>query len=279
MFTLIRLVLWPIKLILKLALVAVVAYFVFSLFVRPSNDRDWNADQVVLPTATFAGDMVTIENVRNINYRSTTDYDVAHDTRTYDLSKLKRAWYLVEPLSGLQGLAHTLVSFEFEGGEYVSVSVEIRKEKGEKFSPIKGLLRQYELMYVVADERDVIRLRTNYRKDMVYLYPTLAIPEKARELFVSMLTRANKLALKPEFYNTLTSTCTTNIVTHINEVTPSRIPLSYKTLLPAYSDELAQVVGLIDASVPIEELRKKYYITEKAQAADQAPDFSKKIRE
>lgn len=133
-------------------------------------------------------------------------------------------------------------------------------------------------MYVVADERDVIKLRSNYRKDKVFLYPTIASKENMRKLFVSMLTRANKLAVEPEFYNTLTNTCTTNIVAQVNEIVPDRVPFSYKVLMPGYSDGLAQKIGLIDNSIPLEQLRAKYLINDRAEKYASDPLFSQRIR-
>lgn len=260
--------------------VILISYFLFSLLVRPSLDRDWNRDQEILAKVTFDENLISITNIRNINYRSTTDYDVQYYDKVFDLNELNSVWYMVEPFAGYgAGAAHTLVSFGFENGDYVSVSAEIRKEIGENFSPLKGLFRQYELVYVIADERDVIKLRSNYRKDEVFLYPVVTTKENMQKLFVSMLNRANKLATEPEFYNTLTSTCTTNIVSHANEIVPGRIPFSFKVLMPAYSDELAHKIGLIDNSIPLEDLRKKYNINERALKYAESPDFSKMIRE
>src|SRR3712207_1927046 len=160
---------------------------VWWLAQRPRNDRAWSPDQRLLPYAAFSGRTARVHNVRNASYRSTTDFDVAYDDRTYDLDALESVWFVVEPFSGMPGPAHTFLSFGFAGGQYVSISVEIRKEQGESFSPLKGLLRQYEITYVVADERDVVKLRTNYRRDSVYLYPVRVEREKARALFVAML--------------------------------------------------------------------------------------------
>ena len=186
---------------------------------------------------------------------------------------------MVEPFSGHGGgAAHTLVSFGFEGDDYVAISAEIRKERGESFSPIRGLFRQYEIVYMIADERDVVKLRSNYRKDDVFLYPIQTTKENMQKLFVSMLERANKLATEPEFYNTLTNTCTTNLVTHVNNIVPGRIPFSYKILMPAYSDELAQKIGLINSELPIEELRAKYRINHRALEYADDQNFSVKIR-
>ena len=266
------------KYLLILISLLVLAYVILILIVRPSLTRDWSPDQMVLARAEVTDNLVRIENIRNIDYRSTTDYDVHYYDKTFDIDKLDSVWFMVEPFSGHgAGAAHTLVSFGF-GGEYVAISVEIRKEKGEKFSPVSGVLRQYELVYVIADERDVIKLRSNYRHDDVFLYPVQTSKENMKKLFLSMIERANSLATEPEFYNTLTSTCTTNIVMHVNDIVPGRIPLSYKVLMPAYSDELARDIGLIDNTISIEELRAKYQINEKALKYADDPLFSQKLR-
>jgi hypothetical protein len=263
----------------------VVAYFVFSLIVRPSLNRNWNDDQAVLARATMEGDRVTITNVRNINYRSANDYEVRYYDKTFDLKKLESVWFVVEPFSGHGfGAAHTLMSFGFEGGDYVAISAEIRKEKGESFSAVKGLFRQYEMVYVIADERDVVKLRSNYRRDKVFVYPVKTSRENMRKMFVSMLERANKLATKPEFYNTLVNTCTTSIVRHVNEIAPKKVPWSFKVLMPANSDELAYEIGLLDGATPdgrtltLEEMRQKYFINERAEKFKDDPSFSMKIR-
>ncbi len=268
------------KVLLIGILLLVLFYTLFVLFTRPSANRDWVPDQSALAQTTFDNNLVHIKNIRNTNYRTTTDFDILYYDKTFDLDKINSVWYMIEPFSGQkQGTAHTLLSFGFDDGSYVSISAEIRKEKGEAFSVVKGLLRQYELVYIVADEQDVIKLRSNYRKDDVFLYPVKASKEKIRELFVSMLTRANKLAVDPEFYNTFTNNCTTNIVSHVNEISPKKVPFSFKVVMPAYSDELAQQIGLLDNSVSLEELRAKYKINERAEKYRDDKDFSKGIRE
>lgn len=248
---------------------------------EPSNDRDWTPDQARLPWAELAGRRVEVHNVRNARYRSTEDYDIAWEDRSYDLDRLRSAWFVVEPFESQdwEGPAHTLMSFGFAGGDYLAVSVEIRKEKGEGFSPWKGLLRQYEVMYVVGDERDLIELRTNHRRDPVYLYPVRAPRERIEQMFVSMLRRANHLRQEPEHYNTLTNTCTTNIVRHVNELVPGRVPWSYKLLLPGYSDELAYELGLIDTELPFPAAKHHFRIDDDALRAAGRDDFSWRIRQ
>ena len=245
---------------------------------RPSNDRRWSADQARLPEARFDGRVVHVRNVRNFDYQAVDRWTERWEDRTYDLDSLNSVWFVVEPFSDVRGPAHTFVSFGFGDTTFVAVSVEVRKERGEHFDPVRGLLREYELMYVVADERDAVRLRSNFRRDSVFLYRTRATPAQARELFVGMLARANALAERPEFYNTLTSTCTTNIVRHVNAIAPRRVPRSYKVLLPAFADELAYDIGLIDHGRPFAETRRRALITPRALAHGDAPQFSLAIR-
>ncbi len=244
---------------------------------KPSNERDWSPDQKVLARATIDGDTATIENVRNFAYRTGHDFVEKYETRSYDLRKLDSVWFVVERFGDAPGIAHTFLSFGF-GGEYLAISVEIRKERGEVYSPVKGLLRQYELMYVIADERDVLALRTNFRRDPVYLYPVTTTPGQMRRVFVEMLERANQLAAQPEFYNSLTNNCTTNIVGHVNTIAPRRIPFSYKVVLPAYSDQLAYDLGLIPTELPFETVRAAHRIDTLAQRQPVGPDFSRIVR-
>lgn len=266
-------------LLVILASVIVVTIFVRNVINSPSNDRNWNEDQMVLPSAMIKGNLITINNVRNFEYASTTSFIAKYYDETYDLNKLIKVWYVVEPFSGIPGSAHTFLSFEFENDKFVSISVEIRKEEGEKYHPVKGLFNQYELMYVIADERDVIKLRSNYRKDLVYVYPIRAPKEKMKSLFVDMLERANHLRDNPEFYNTITNTCTTNIVAHVNKITPKRIPFfNLRILLPANSDKLAYKLGLIDTDLPFDEARQKYFINDRAIKYENSNDFSRMIR-
>lgn len=267
------------KVVTVLILTIAIGYCILILTVRPSNTRDWSVDQAVLPTVSIENNLVHIKNVRNFSYASTTSYTPAYYDKTYDINKLKKVYFVVEPFSGYVGAAHTFLSFEFEDSVFVSISVEIRKEKGESFSALKGLLRQYELMYVIADERDVVKLRSNYRKDNVYVYPVKADAEKVKKLFLSMIERTDKLSKHPEFYNTLTSTCTTNIVDHVKEITDKKIPFDWSILFPANSDAFAYNLGLIDTDLSFEKAREKFLINEKALRYADDPMFSVKIRE
>lgn len=272
----------PARFALLAAFLVTAGVLAFRIFgPRPSNERDWTLDQERLPWAEFKGRRVDVHNVRFARYRSATDFDVVWEDRSYDFDRLESAWFVVEPFESpdWEGPAHTLMSFGFAGGDYLAVSVEIRKEKGEEFSPWKGLLRQYEVMYVVGDERDLIQLRANHRRDPVYLYPVRAPRERIEQMLVNMLRRANHLRENPEHYNTLTNTCTTNIVRHVNELVPGRVPWSYKLLLPGYSDELAYELGLIDTDLPFPEAKRHFRVDDDALRAAGREDFSRAIRQ
>ncbi len=266
------------KIILWLIALGVVAYVALIIVVRPSNGRDWALDQAVLPYAEINGNKVAVHNIRNFSYTSTHDYTPNYYDKTFDLDKIKNVYFVVEPFSGYVGAAHTFLSFEFEGDQFVSISVEIRKEKGESFSAVKGVLRQYELTYVIADERDVVKLRSNYRHDKVFVYPIKTTPEKMRAVFLSMIERANKLKAEPEFYNTLFSNCTTNIAKHVNQISPKRVPWNITFLLPADADKYVYDLGLIDNTLPFEETRTAHFINDIALKYADSPDFSLKIR-
>jgi hypothetical protein len=203
--------------------------------IAPSNDRDWQADVAVLPYATINGDQITVHNIRNAEYRSETDYTVHYYDKTYDLSKLDGvdlvAVYWMGP-----AIAHVFMSFAFEGGDHLAISIETRKERGENYSTLAGFFRQYELYYVVADERDVIRLRTNYRKDPpddVYVYRVQGPIENGRRLFLQYMHEINTLKQAPKWYNTLTTNCTTAIWMN-SRINSGHLPFSWKILASGY---------------------------------------------
>ncbi len=264
----------------KTFIVFIACIFIFIyVSVRPTNTANWSPDQQVLQSAEINSNLVTIHNVRNFRYTSENDYTPAYYDKTYDVSKIKSVDYIVEPFGDFSGAAHTFLSFGFNDNTYVAISVEIRKKKGQTFSPWLTFLKQYELMYVVADEQDVVKLRTNYRKDNVYMYPTRIDQAHAQKLFLSMIQRVNELHDKPEFYNLLTNTCTTNIVRHVNEISETKVPFSYRVFMPGYSDKLAYDLGLLDTTLPYDQIRKAYQINDKAMKYATSSYFSIKIRE
>jgi hypothetical protein len=247
--------------------------------IRPSNDRDWQPEVAVLPYATIDGDLITIHNIRNFEYRSETDFTPAYYDKTFDIRRLDSVDLVATYWMGPQ-IAHIMLSFGFAGQDYVAFSIETRKERSEEYSTLKGFFRQYELYYVVADERDVLRVRTNYRKNPsedVYLFRAHGPTENARRLFMAYVRKINSLKERPEFYNTLTTNCTMNILMH-TRVNPGHLPFNWKVLLSGYAPEYIYDSGRFDTSLPFEELKKRSLINEAAQAADRAPDFSQRIR-
>jgi hypothetical protein len=248
---------------------------------EPTNDRDWQPDLAVLAYATIAGDKITVHNIRNFDYRSETDYTPAYYDRTFDLRELTSVDIVTSHWAG-PAIAHVFVSFGFPGDKYLAISIEVRKPKGEGYSTLKGFFRQYELIYVVSDERDVIRLRTNYRRDPpedVYIYRTSGPNDKGRRLFLEYMHRLNALRAQPEFYNTLTTNCTTNIWTN-SRVNPGRVSLDWKILASGYVPEYLYEQGRLETmGLSFAELRERAHVNARAKAADAAPDFSRRIRE
>ncbi|MES2820906.1 MAG: DUF4105 domain-containing protein [Pseudomonadota bacterium] len=248
--------------------------------IEPSNSRDWQTDVALLPYATIAGDQIKVHNIRNFDYRSETDYTPAYYDKTFDLSKLEGVDLVASYWMG-PAIAHVFLSFAFADGEHLAVSIETRKEKGESYSTLKGFFRQYELYYVVADERDVIRVRTNYRRDppeQVYLYRLKAPIENGRRLFLEYLQRMNALKARPEFYNTLTTNCTTQIWMN-TRVNPQHVPLDWKLLASGYVPEyLYQHDRLESTGQAFSDVRRQALINPRAAAADGAADFSRLIR-
>jgi hypothetical protein len=245
---------------------------------QPSNDRDWVPEQKVLARADIDGDKVHIRNVRNAQFFTYRDCIVDHYDKTYDLSQIESVDFVMIPFANNRAIAHTMLSFGFAGNEHVGVSVEVRLEKGESYSTAAGLLGQFEIMYVVADERDLFPVRPEHRNVDVLLYRTKATPAQARALFLDVLKRVNKLHDEPEFYDTLSNNCTTNIVRHINTLAPGKVPYDYRVLLPGYADELAYELGLIDTSVPFAEARRRARVSQAVLQYKDDPRFSQLIR-
>lgn len=227
----------------------------------------------------FDGSLVHVRNVRDFTFRSAEDFTPGYRDRTYDLRRLERVWFVLSPFSrDWRGPAHSFLTFGFSDSQYVSISVEARRERHEAYSIWKGALRRYELIYVIGEERDLIGLRAVTWDDPVYLYPIRATPEQVRELFLRMLRRAQALEREPEFYNTFFNNCTTNILDPVNEIAERPIPFGLEILLPGYADRLAHERGMIDTELPLEEARVRFQVNERAKAAIHDPEFSLRIR-
>jgi hypothetical protein len=247
------------------------------LTLRPSNNRDWQPDLAMLAYADIDGNKIAVHNIRNCDYRTETDFDVHYYDKTFDLDQLRSVdLYMVYWGSPL--IAHTMVSFGFDGGDYLCFSIETRKQKGQSYSAVRGLFRQFELMYIAADERDVVRLRTNYRQgEDVYLFRLKSSTEHLRDFFLQYLHRLNSLKNQPEWYSALTHNCTTSI--RAQRAVTDRIPWDWRILANGRGDELLYERGVIDTNFPLAELKKRVHVNARAKAADQDPDFSRLIRQ
>jgi Domain of unknown function (DUF4105) len=248
--------------------------------IQPSNDRSWQADAGKLAYASIEGDLVTVHDIRNFSYHSELDYSPNYYDKTFDLNKLEGmdlfAVYWMGP-----AIAHIIMSFDFGEHNHLAVSIEARKEEGEGYSTIKGFFRQYELMYIVADERDVIGLRTNYRKDPpehVYRYRIKAPKENVKQLFLKYIERINGLYKKPLFYNTLIHNCSTTVWLNARDVNPDHIAFSWKILLSGYIPEYLYESGRLDQQIPFANLKDQAYVNPLTKGREISPLFSSIIR-
>ena len=219
--------------------------------IEPSNDRDWKAEAAVLPYVTFSNDEFTVHNIRNFSYRTETEFTPAYYDRTFDVREFECLDVIASYWAG-PDIAHIFLSFGFSGDKHFAVSIERRDERGEGYSTVKGLFRQYELMYVVADERNATRLRTNVHRDPpedVYLFTVQGRIDNARRLLLEYLRKINELHERPEFYNALATNCTSNIWLHAR-VNPGRAPYSWKILLSGHVPEYLYQLGRLDTRLP-----------------------------
>jgi uncharacterized protein DUF4105 len=247
------------------------------LALQPSNDRDWQPDVAVLSYADIDGNRVMLHNIRNCEYRSEEDYDVKRYDKAFDLDKLRTA-DLFMVYWGSPHMAHTMVSFGFDDGSYVCFSIETRKEKGEGYSAVKGLFHQFELYYVVADERDVVRLRTNYREgEDVYLFRLNASAAQVREFFLDYVRSLNRLAQQPQWYNAAAHNCTTGI--RLQRSVSARAPWDWRMLVNGHGDTLLYERGLIATNLPLAEVRQRALVNARARSAAPEADFSQVIRQ
>jgi hypothetical protein len=243
------------------------------------SEIDWSPEMAQLATADIDHDIVTLHNMRHCTYRTAKDFDVEWHDKTVNLSKIRTVDFVMTPFGDVPGIAHTFLSYGFEGDDYVSISVETRRKRGESYNPFLGLTQYYPLIYIVADERDTIVRRAVHDMNDVYVYRANATPEQAREMFVDMIKRANKLTKKPEYYNTLTNNCTSNIARHVNRVAHyDKVPISSKLLFPGYSDQIAYQLGLIASDKPFAETKREARVNEKAYIYRDDPNFSRLIR-
>jgi hypothetical protein len=244
--------------------------------IPPLHDRPWRPEVAVMPRAFIDGDRVRLTDVRNFEYRTRNDFTPHYEEREVQLSHLTGLdFYVSYFMTGPVG--HTFLSFIFDNAPPLSISIETRPEVGEGFAPIASMFKQFELIYVVGDERDLVGVRANYRHEAIYLYHLNTSPEDARRLLLIYLARINELADRPEFYHLLTNSCTINIVRYANAA--GRVGrLDVRHMLNGWIDGYLYYSGRIDTPLPFEELRERSQINEAAEAANGAPDFSQRIR-
>lgn len=248
--------------------------------VRPRADRVWIPEQARAPQFTFDGRIVRIANVRSFRYTARHDFTPRYVDRAYDLDKLRSVSYVLTPFyMSFRGPAHSFVTFGFADSQFVSISVEARREVGETYDVLTGLFKRFEVLYVVGDEPDLLGQRAAFTAEPVYLYPIKASQEKMKAMLVSMLERANHLRDHPEFYNTITNNCTSNVIEHVNAVAPGTVPNGFRTFLPGYTDELGIRLGLIDTKVGVEQARAQYLINDRVRKYLNDSLFSFRIRD
>lgn len=273
--------------IIRLILYIVLIWFIlWWLSLTPSLNKEWQNTEKIPIDIRFPNislwdnpDIITINNIRNFSHNSLTEYNIDYYNKEINLNKINSLYYIVEPFSNIKWPAHTMLSFWFTDWTYLTISAELRKEKWESFNPLLWILNQYELIYIIWDESDLIKLRANIRKDDVILYPINIESKEIKDLFTSMLYRADKLTKEPEFYNTIWNTCTTNILSHVNSIKKEDISyFNYKILLPAFSDEIAYELWLINTLLSLEEARKYYNINNLSNKYKNDKEYSKKIR-
>jgi hypothetical protein len=256
--------------------VALIGLLLWWTRLTPTNDHDWADDVAQITTGTVDGNRVTLQNVRNFDWRTQPDYTRRWETRSYDLDHLRTVDMIMSYWKG-PVIAHMLISFGFADGEQVVFSVEVRRQKNQAFSEIGGFFKEFELSIIAADERDVVRLRTNVRGEDVYLY-RLQLPQDAmRSLFLGYVGEANSLVDSPRFYNTITVNCTTLVYQMMKRIV-GRLPLDYRLLFSGYLPEYVYRVGGLDRRYSLEELRRRGRLTERARISDRSESFSADVR-
>mgnify|MGYP002821808641 FL=1 len=247
----------------------------------PSNDRSWVNDNQRLASVEITGNKAHIKNVRDFSWRTTKDYDERWIDMTINLNKVRKIWFILEYFSPeRKEMAHTILSYEFDDGRRLACSIEVRRKEGSRFHPLKGMFRSYELIYVWGTESDIIGVRSRCRrKSKTHLFEGVVLgPGNERRMLESYLRRTNKLAKDPEWYNTITNTCTTNIVNHVNEVYPGRVPWTIGILMPGLSPKILLRNNLVKSSGNIDETMESSLIDSISEKWDDSRDFGDWIR-
>lgn len=252
-------------------------FVIWWSLLEPRHDRDWRAEVARGVTASFNGDgTVTLHDIRDFRWTSETEALEQWDTRTYNPDRITSVDMILS-IWNSPYIAHTLVSFGFEDGRHLAFSGEIRKEKTEIYSTLGGFFRKFELVLVAADERDIVRLRTDERGEQVSLYPIDMPAELRKDLFLSLLDLGNDLAEQPAWYNTATMNCTTVPFRLLTRLT-SGIPLDPAVLLSGLLPEYAHRLGVLPADMTIDEVRARARLGRLGPAIEDGVAFSRAMR-
>ncbi len=243
----------------------------------PSHERNWHAMYERLSDVAIDGDRIAVRNLRNFSYAGAHEVAEARwEAREYDLSQLRDIWFGVSHFHDL-GLAHTFLSFEFSDGRYLALSIEARLEANENYHPVTGLMRNYELSYVLADERDIVGLRTHWRNEAVYLYKLNLERDRVRRLFLDFMADVSDVAARPKFYNTLLDNCTRGLLRHSDLLPWWRHWFDYRLYLPGHADALAYDMNVIAQDAPLETIRVRARVHADGLSLDD-PEFSAQVR-
>lgn len=256
----------------------VVMYLVLVVSFRPSHDRDWELGQERLPRFTFQDEQLTIENFRNFDWKGEGIANVRYETRVFDVRDIRSVDVFISHFDTFEGLAHIFLSFGFSDGRHIVISMETRREVGEHFSPILGVLRQFEIIYIVGSEQDIVGLRTDIRDERVYLYRTIASPLQARELLLKIAEDVNSIYEEPRMYNTLTHNCTNALTRRVEDISEVKFPWTWKTILPGYFDEVLYSMNLIAPAGDFQEMKRQSLI-DNIRVHRRSPRYEYDLRE
>ena len=258
-------------------IVAFAGVLIWWILIPPSNERDWLPEYGRTPYATINGDLVTVHDIRNFDYQSEENFAIQYYDKTFNLDDLTSVDFALSYWDGNTRIAHFIVSFGFRDQDYLAVSVETRREVGEKWSAIGGFFKQYELILILGDERDLLRLRTNFRKEDVYLYRTVLTSEEGRDIFLNFLRQANRLHETPKFYNTITDNCMISLLPDFQEYRKNK-SFDIRLLANGLSDQMAYENGMIASELAFDDMKRRYYANQYVADGSGAADYSRLIR-
>lgn len=266
--------------VLGLLVVWGILHVILVLLFQPSHDRSWELGHEQLPHIVYSAtsSMVTIENYRDFNWTGVKEADVVYTTETFDLNKMTGVDVFISHFADFEGMAHIFLSFGFSDGKHAVVSLETRRESDEKFSPLLGMLRQFEIIYVVGSEEDIVGVRTGHRKERVYVYPTKATPEQARTLFNLIAKDVNDVYETPRMYNTLVHNCTNELTRPVEKMSDVNFPITWKTILPGFFDEVLYEMKLIDTEESFADI-KAAHLVDNEQVDANSESYSQDLRD